>query len=555
MKSKEKVLRYVVYMIPILHFIFGANFWLTHKITSMEGKTLPIYVRRIGSSSEMERSIFSCVVLAVSAGVIILMWRKLMQGWKKHRIQTIIIVVVSLGISMLIVPYNYGFEVDNLEIYTLMRRWIPEYWHGYYQSVIYGICNVVFPHPMTVTVIQIAVFLASLFYVQNRLRELKYGKLSWLIFGCLFFPNSIYILLNPYRNDMNAIMCMWTVGVLLMDALEGKTRNAKQILVMTAWLGWLVAYRRENIFLLIFAFALFVYNYHVSAKQMIAYGICLASVFGLLYIPQRVGMEQYYGKDYEIINHFDTLQFVLGQEDLNDSYSEFHCDIEAIEAIVPVDIVKENGLSGFRAYNLEENGVLNQTFASKEEQNAFLKAVRRIYLRNWKLFIQNRLITFLESNAYGQMNQMLGNAQVEALVSATIENYHNNFAEMMYYCSDISIWNNRLKNDIAYQTKQAIDRYLDVMVKWKIWFCARLLLYFVFLVVSICEILHNKEKKWVHITFLFSQINIIMVVAVAQPQGQRMDYFAPVVYMMYLYCFIMMTNKIMKHNMKYIDEK
>lgn len=552
--DKEKMSK-IKWVIPFVHYLAGVNIWLTHKTTIEYPFGITAAAYDTGLSLNAESILFECMIVIMGLIMVMALWKLLFFCFKMCPKRAIFIFAVSVLVSVLIVPYNYAFETDDLLIYILTKRGIPEYWHGIYQGVLYGGSMIVYMHPATICCMQLAAFLGFFFYAQERISKLYGAHKSWLVFVGLLFPSATYVALNPYRNDINAVLCLWMTGILILDSFEGRKRNKKQILFLCVALGAMIVYRRENILLLIlFAVVLFV-TYHCKAKKTLQYLMVTMLVFGVVLVPQKMGEMKYYGNDYQIVNHMNTLQTIMQNENWNTSYKGFEEDLEAVQKIVPYEVIKEDGLAGYRAYNYFQKKTVNQSMVSKSEQRQFLRATKSIYMHNAVLYLKERAKMFVASNCYNSEIVEHTNPDVIQFVYEIRGQYQYNFNEMMYYCQQNSIWNIKFKNDIGFMLKNWINEYRNCLTESNVWFAGRMCVYMSFCVVTIWMVFIHREKCLLYFGIGVCEFSILVAIFLTEPEARRVDYFSPIIYMMAFTSLLMVLEMFATHNMKYIDEK
>lgn len=119
-----------------------------------------------------------------------------------------------------------------------------------------------------------------------------------------------------------------------------------------------------------------------SLKRLILTTCIFLVCFASLNKIQDIGSTKYYGKDYFFVSAMNPLCTMLNQSNVNVSYEGATEDLETMNAIVPLEWIRQSGVHGYRCYNHLQGRDINQTCATKEQSSKFLKAYSRFILHN-----------------------------------------------------------------------------------------------------------------------------------------------------------------------------
>ncbi len=273
---------------------------------------------------------------------------------------------------------------DNLITYSSAVRLTPDYWHSAYSSFIYAGCLLFFPADFMITIIQWAFFVFMLAYFYYRTENVA-PKLKYLVFAFFLLPDTLLVIMDSYRICQYTIVVLIYAGLIMFDVIEKRERKTWEHIAIAMLGAFLAVWRNEGIIFCSAFFLMYVIctgsrSLWKKAQRMILY----AALFGIILLPQKIGEIKYYGKDYQIINSLHTLQTLLNDPETNLDYDRAKEDLSAIETVLPVDIIKEYGLDGYRRYNYNFKGNMdiNQSSFRKEESSAYLSAYASILFHN-----------------------------------------------------------------------------------------------------------------------------------------------------------------------------
>lgn len=551
----EKNAKLLKYILIAVHCAIGLSIWLVQTTVKMGGNMLPVLREdAIGVSALAEHIVSMVIAAGIGVCIIVVVWNAIVWGIKHSWKLSLGIIVSSAIIAILVTPLNYTMEMDNAGLYVLAIEGYADYWNGFYQSVLYQASLVVLYHPATIVFLQSAAFLTTIVYLGARIKKIYGGKWYWFVLIIFLFPSTFDVMVNPYRNNVNTILCLAYVGILVLDCMEQKRRTLKECILLSVALGSMSVFRTENVFLVILLIASFAWNYQIKAKKILL-AVCVCIVcFAIMSVPQKIGDSKYYGKDYMIINQMNTLRFVLEHPQKNMTYEQCDEDISTIHEFANLEGILQGGLDGYRARRYEAIQSPNQSLKSKEEQQEFLMACYDLYLHNIPVYLKDRYEVFLESNAFG-FRQKYVDEKTSAFYQSVKENFLLNYTIAEFDTKQCGLWKNPFREKIAYYFFSVGSKYMAITLQTSVWAFLRVVNYILLLGLLVAANVFLKRNRCVFNGLGLSIIATMMSVFLFEPEG-RMVYFTPVSYLIALFNFVVILEIIkQKHNMKYIDEK
>lgn len=560
-KKTQKKRKKTVWLLTAVHLLCAVVYRLFfHTYSDAYGTEFPYvgaaYPSMLSDGQERIISIFLSFVMGVL--LIYAIWYILCRAWREKRRGVFIIIAISLILALIIYPFNFSsYETDNILVYYMAVRDIMDYWQNCYMTCIYNACLIVFPQPFMISAIQCAALLGTIYYCCIRLGRRYSKKVSYLPWAILLFPEMQPVALNPYRNCINTIMCLAFFCVLFLDALEGRKRTKKELALLGLAAGFLTVFRSEQILILcIFLLAVY-FLYGKSLRQTLCYAAFGLAFCAALSVPQKLGEQKYYGKDYAMVNNMETLFMILSKENVNLSYDGAKEDLEAIEKICPVYKIKIFGLAGYRGHIYHKYKSMNQSFAAATDQKAFIHASGRLLFHNPALYVKARMRLFLsacskESAVDNEFVEPPQEMQELALQSAAeileaMEAYNQSVAEAGQELEDGTVQSGLLFGEGKMNLIQKwLFAYADIN-EWLgeagVIFAVRLIgfLLFPLIVFYTCkEKLFGTDRLfWIGVVvLLYGQLAAIFLLS---PEG-REAYYYPVFFVMVLGSFLLLLN-------------
>lgn len=423
------------WLLPLLHFI--ASF-LFERITLIPGRANEVFFSVPLSdrfSVKFEQVMTYSISKVLAAVIIFFLWKLVFwflnkESDKETKIIFGILLVISVASTILLWPGVFEAGGDNCIPFSYALRLMPEYWHGIYLSCLYTASMMVFPHAISINVLQTILFVAVLGYIYNRIKKSDaLQNVKWvrfLVLPMIIFADSFTVATNPERAEYNASLTLLFVSIVLFDILEKKKRSNFELVALLIFSGFLSVFRSEGIIVSILGFiALLVFVYKPKLKDAAGLCIALLVVHFVLSLPSKVGAQKYYGSDYSIINSFNSLHNILCSDNSNLSYEGVEKDLEAIGAITPIEVIKEFSGEGYRRVNFSKGYAdINQSRAGKESSEAFLSAYKSLVIHNLPIYLKTQWHMFLGA--------------IEVKNSAYIEEYNGEGTDLPMF--DRTLW-------------------------------------------------------------------------------------------------------------------
>ena len=418
----------------------------------------------IGDKTEMVMTyviskMFAALILVVAWKIILAIRGRYLQ--KKDMWLFFAIFIVGLIIGTMLYPDSMGFEVDNYCTYAMATRFLPTYWHSIYTGAFYAACLMVIPHPIGIFIIQWLFFISVVAYIYTGVAKMvSGGRLKYLVFVIFALPETYDLIFNAYRNNLYTIVCLFYFSYIFFAYADKKLITKNEQIIICLLSAFLMVWRSEGIFIGTGGMVLVLYLVCKKDKKTIISMVCLlVCSFFILSEIQGLGSKKYYGKDYTIVSSTNVLQSILNNPDAKLDTE----DLYKLEAVVPVQILKENGIKGYRDYNYTVGRVDgNQSLASDKAAKEYLRSYYKIVFENLGDYIGKQFGTFLYSIDYPFIDK-----------SFTYEG--NEYVELNHY-EDIRNAEGKEQLEAGFITKQwkslpirqsASDKILSFYAGWK----------------------------------------------------------------------------------------
>lgn len=384
---------------PVIHVIVSL-IWEALNKPSAQG--YPFEMMKVAPGEHisffMEQFIFC--VLSKIAGIcmIFVLWNLAYHMFSKKKIHIMLLLLVGTIVIVLLYPNNYLLETDNLMLYANSVLYYPDYWQSIYIGIWYNACLMVFRDSLILPLIQTWLFIGGICYLADECKK-HWGKAAGLVpYVLLILPETITVCANPYRNAVYVVLGIWYYAMLYFSVLDKKQQTGKKLILWSLFTAFFGLMRSEGVLALLLFVVTCVWIWQCTNKQKM-YGIISLLVFVIiLALPQKLGEQKYYGKDYQIVNYMEALRVILGNPERNISYAGAEEDLAIIDDFVPLDVLHNSGLAGFRIYNYGVLGTVNQTLRTPEEQTEFLDAASEIIKNNPGIYLNYRLKNFIIAN-------------------------------------------------------------------------------------------------------------------------------------------------------------
>lgn len=466
--------------------------------------------------------LFGCILVFVIWQIIFLLFRK-------KRILPFVLLLGGFLFLLLDYPYNWLIETDNLMIYSQAIRYHPDYWQSMLTGCLYNACLMVLHHAFFIPVIIASFFLGAVYYLSQKFR-IHFGKKAACIpYVVLLFPDAYKIMMNPYRNCIYAVFCIWFFSLLAFDLMEKRVYAIDRFITMGGIALILTVLRTEGIFFAIIFVVLLIWQIKGNVKKMGAYGAAFILLMVFLMVPQKLGEAKYFGNDYMIANYINVLCSIFNDENADYSYSGAKEDLEAVAAVTPLEVIRYNGLVSYYDYNLIERGSANQTLVTKEEQKAFLQAGLRLFSHNLSNVIFNRIRYFAAANGISELEYEFRYPASDAMFDALTTRSTFGLNEVID-ANRMPLLANWIVTPVAKKGQSILDRVLYVwyslLIQTRLFLISRVLA-LCMLILTVINAAKKGERKEAAVGFV---LLLMWGIIIAFSPEAREAYYYPVYY-------------------------
>ena len=424
-----------------------------------------------GAISDRAEGLIVFVLTHIFATVMIVYLWKLIFHIVKHckKEYVLFLVLFALGAVFILVLWPEvltgiaGFD-DNLVTYSCGVRMTPDYWHNAYSSIIYAAMLLVLPVNFSITLIQWAMFVYVLAYMFMRLNAAR-PKSGYFVFLLFLMPSALYIASNGHRMYHFTILLVLYTAIIAMDIYEQRERTSAEYVKMAVLGAFLSVFRSEGIIAGVLLYGIYLLftpdRKFVKVVTRIAVFIVFFAAF---YLPNSIGARKYYGKDYSMINTYDVLRYVLNDKDCSLEYKGAEDDLAALDAVIPLEVIKSAGTEGYRryTYNVKGNSDINQSYTDKESGARYMSAYHHIVRHNIKPYLEAQVNSVSVAMGFGNVFEP-GEYTGEAV---SLDNWYycgwDNGIEDFYAGKFTKAWyDNELRKDVAATVIGLRDRYID----------------------------------------------------------------------------------------------
>ncbi len=413
---------------------------------------------------------------------------------------------------------------DHLITYLYAKSFVPYYWHAIFTGCLYSACFMVVPTAFALPVLQcLMVFgvLGYIFDILDRYTE-KIGKFKWakyLTLVAVISPLFLDLITNSWRCCYYAILTMLFFAMILETVLLEDKASIRKIIIVMIIAAILAVWRSEGI--LYGApgfFAMLVWGCRYKWKKVVLWMLLFCSVFYLLGRPGKIGQEKYYGKDYLMVCFVSPLANIFNDSNNNLSYEGANDDIAAIEAVVPISVLRQYKYMGYLSNNYSKGYVdIDQSGATKEEGAAFVKASISIILHNPGTYVKSQINVWLDSFDYDKrlyIEEYIG--EKDEYKGFSLAMWNDGKAELLGDAGVNSWANNATKNRAMYFIDKCSDKYIKIW-EGKSFFNFKLLgllaLVLMDCVIALAEIINIFKKRYRDMMFGGMSLVLLAVLA------------------------------------------
>lgn len=400
---KNRSLNTIKYIIMAIHAVLT---FLFSKIVFRNVGYIPSGTKPINEIISLKAETIIAYVFSELFALILvyLIWTLvfyIIKNFKKSYIFFIVMYFVGIAVLFLLWPEVFTYRKivtdDNLVSYAAARRLTPDYWHSFYQSTVYAASMLVIPFKFSISLFQWSVFMFELAYIY--FRSEKYApKFRWTILTVFLFPNALEFITYSYRVCIYMSVLAVYVTIIVFDMLEKRSRSFKNYVWLAAFSAFVSVWRSEGIIIGALSYLIYViYGSKKDLKSIFKKFSVYAFFLILIMAPQKIGDIKYYGKDYSLVNSFNTLYYILNSDEANLSYEGIDKDYAALSEVTPLEDLKEKALEGYRNYNyfVRENGDINQSSVNVVIAKGYIRAYHNIIKHNLLLTAKIKADMFL----------------------------------------------------------------------------------------------------------------------------------------------------------------
>lgn len=396
--------KYLWLLFPVAHFL--ASFLYEKTIFKYDESSWDLFwstslSERVGNVAQSH--MLYVYGKAAGAVLIFLLWYlihkifRLITDKKVSKFILIIAIILFLAIGFYFFafwPSSFYWD-DSLTMYGFAIRLIPWYWHHYLTSAWCVGCLTVLPHPLAIPIIQYICFCFVMLYIFSRmLKSFKRPVLGTFIFALLILaPATFYLVTQFYRNCIYAIILMFYIAYLLLENVEQAEYTPLKMVILCGLSAILSVWRTEGLLIGIVGILLSCFKiYKIKKNDKILIIMTYIVMFMCLFIPQKIGDDKYYGKDYLIVSTLEPVRSILNDSGVNLNYKGAADDIAAIGEYAPVSYIRQGGIEAVRGYFYENGHIdFDQSCVGADVQKNYLKAFVRLAIHNPMPYIKCQL--------------------------------------------------------------------------------------------------------------------------------------------------------------------
>ena len=338
---------------------------------------------------------------------------------KKTLLFPFLIFLGIYGVGLLATYPGY-FMSDDPIIWGYATRFYPVYWHHYLTSLYYMIGMSIMPASMGPVFLSDICYSLVYAYIFHQASEVYNTKIKYGVAILALLPPTLLGVLMCFRPALYTPFFVFYFAMLFFDYKKHAELTKGKLFLLLFLTVILCQWRSEGLVLIAFAPFLLAMAYRkcpfekrddkwsLSKKRvvkMIAAFLIFAVLFTIVKLPQSMGEKKYYGKDYLIISTTRPLSVIVHREQTYEGAEE---DLANVSAITEFGYLHNDSLScsAYNRYNTDYNeGRYTQTGADEQTQNEYIKSAFRLILKNFDLYLGERLQLFLVTNGIYNYNK------------------------------------------------------------------------------------------------------------------------------------------------------
>ncbi|WP_028242282.1 hypothetical protein [Pseudobutyrivibrio ruminis] len=461
--------------------------------------------------------------------------------------------ILLLGIvcGVILYPQFWGIEIDNYTNYLMAIRFQPTYWQSVYTGALYGGCLMVVPHPIAVFIVQWFFFWSVVSYIYLGIEKTCNNE-DFKYISLLFFllPESYHLTFNAYRNNFYTVLILLYISFIYFSVKKGEwLRGIKQTILFSLMATFVMVWRSEGILvglagIVVYFFAALSNKTKSQVKLYLLVPICIS--FVVLSQIQELGSKKYYGQDYMMLNTTNVLYSVFNNPNANLSYEDAEGDIKSIENIIPIEVLKEYGMGGYRSFNWNQGRQdFNQTMATDEQASSYMSAYYNIIIHNLATYLDVQINNFykalqLPANRTTYVYDGDNTVELESFVYDKWQIGQNEINKTW----NTEAWEkNQTRIALSVIINEVISVWQELIIKSGLNIIIHVVAILSVIVFFLKELLYciDKKRKWKKgIPFIISFIVIFvefLAVMLFMPEG-RAAYLYPMLYASYFVLFL-----------------
>ena len=543
MDKRMNVKKIITEWVPMIHAVISIVYeWVTELSVENHSYEMMKVVPGNHISFESEQIMFFVLSKLCGICLIYVLWNLIFYICVKKKIHIVLLLLVGTILILILYPNNYVLEVDNLMLFMNSISYYPDYWQSIYIGVWYNACLMVCRDSLILPLVQTWLFIGAVCYLAEKSKE-RWGKVAGLVpYVLLILPEVVIICANPYRNAVYVVLGIWYYTMLFFSIANKEKQTWKKLILWSLFSAFMGLMRSEGILILgVFCVAC-IWLWQCTKKQKIGALISLCIFILVLGIPQKLGEKKYYGKDYQIVNYMDALRNILITQGADFGYDDAEKDLNVINEFVPIEILRNSGLTGFRIYNYETQGTVNQTLKSKAEQVGFLDATSNIIKNNLDIYLNYRLGNFISANGgYDEKNYQIsvdrqGYNEVQGMLQQEYAKGVTVILENIWAQEWLS---NEWHTEIYAKVYEIQDAYYELLWHFRITWMLRLVSMIMLPVLSISLVYKTRNRESllcivVSLTLLTQWVGIALFSPEARPV-----YYYPIFYFSLAWSWLM----------------
>lgn len=511
-KGSVRKLNKTAMIIAILHFV--VSFFTDHLMFQYAWLDF-------SSTREMFRSVETIGVKLVFFLLLVALWQAAF--WAVKHADRFFLKVAGgyllLMLVLLLLTWPGIWRMDEFGILSSSVQLFPHFWQNYITSVFYVLSLMLLPFPAGVVIVQcacIALIVARLVTLCIRGEDCAAKKKVWLV---LLFPFLMFPVLDsnlyPIRMSLYAFLEVMLITELFFlakrinrEAMSGDSWKNGYWIYVTALAVIVTLWRTEAIYYLV-AYPVILFMLGKGrryVRQMILYLVA----FVILFTPQKIGEKLTSGQQYELTSVvLPLVPLVVAAEEHGDAQDQKL--LERIDQVVNVEVTLQGASEGKSGINLFWGEPEFQRVYTKEQFSEFKSAYYQLAMKYPKVFLQERLQTFLESS------DLLENT-TELFTELNVPNYETFKA----YPLSLPI-NDKIRTGVIKKLELRAEEDYDIKLAVTDFVYSPLP---AICILAIASVILLAKRKWVYLILVLTPLAKVPLVFLTAPSRLFMYYYS-----------------------------